>query len=68
MFGFRLPIPRVNVVKRGMFVPSLPRSRRRGGRSTAAARRASQARRTAQERRAETARLLAASVAEMGRR
>jgi hypothetical protein len=39
MFGVRLPIPRVNVVKRGMLVPDLPKPRRRPTRKSSTSRR-----------------------------
>lgn len=39
MFGVRLPIPRVNVVKRGMLVPDLPKPRKRPTRKAPAKRR-----------------------------
>jgi hypothetical protein len=39
MFGVRLPIPRVNVVKRGMLVPDLPKPRKRPTRKSSTSRR-----------------------------
>jgi hypothetical protein len=39
MFGVHLPIPRVNVVKRGMLVPDLPRPHKRPTRKSSTRRR-----------------------------
>lgn len=39
MLGIRLPIPRVNVIKRGMLVPDLPKPRKRPTRKSSTKRR-----------------------------